>query len=350
MTPILNAVPEEFAGVMLKIQDKLGVELCGFLFFHMDEKGEHLVIEPKVDLAPKDVKKIAESTAQFNSEYVNGPKPYFQIPKPNPQKTLPESASEKTEKKEPVYELNPIGEFQKGCEKCIHFEKHCNTGAKAGREMIRLCVEVQRLAEIKKISGYLQVIAKDAEMKIEYKKTHDNGTTQTPATPAATKKKLQPQDIRMMLPEDLDSLLTFVEKDGYIIVRPRHFLGSENFAKIASVIRGAGGEYVSAGQDSHFKIPTGTSTPVQRSTRPTQGHEEGGIVWINTRNQKDEPYEKALEKDNQKSDAYFNLKAEIQEAVDAGKCGKVISGKWHWISRDGEWIGRKKTNPRRRRQ
>ena len=30
---------------------------------------------------------------------------------------------------------------------------------------------------------------------------------------------------------------------------------AENFAKIASIVRGAGGEYISAGKESHFRIP-----------------------------------------------------------------------------------------------
>ena len=33
------------------------------------------------------------------------------------------------------------------------------------------------------------------------------------------------------------------------------FLGSEDFAKIASKIRNAGGEYVSTGKQSHFRMP-----------------------------------------------------------------------------------------------
>jgi len=58
----------------------------------------------------------------------------------------------------------------------------------------------------------------------------------------------------MMFPEDLDSLLTFEEKGEFIIIKPRQFLGSENFAKIASTVRGIGGEYISAGRDSHFRV------------------------------------------------------------------------------------------------
>jgi len=62
-------------------------------------------------------------------------------------------------------------------------------------------------------------------------------------------------DVRLAFPEDLEALLSFQEKNDYIIVKPRQFLGSENFAKIASAVRGLGGEYISAGKDSHFRVP-----------------------------------------------------------------------------------------------
>ena len=62
-------------------------------------------------------------------------------------------------------------------------------------------------------------------------------------------------DIRMAFPESLEHLLGFEEKGDYIIIKPRQFLGSENFAKIASTVRGLGGEYISAGKDSHFRVP-----------------------------------------------------------------------------------------------
>ncbi len=67
-------------------------------------------------------------------------------------------------------------------------------------------------------------------------------------------KKKNLQDIRMAFPEDLENLLSFEERDDYIIVKPRQFLGSENFAKVASAVRGLGGEYISAGRDSHFRV------------------------------------------------------------------------------------------------
>lgn len=63
------------------------------------------------------------------------------------------------------------------------------------------------------------------------------------------------EDIKMIFPDDLEGLLSFEEKDEYIVIRPRQFLGSDNFAKIASIVRGVGGEYVSAGKASHFRVP-----------------------------------------------------------------------------------------------
>jgi hypothetical protein len=69
------------------------------------------------------------------------------------------------------------------------------------------------------------------------------------------KKKSVVDDVRVAFPEDLEALLSFQEKDDYIMVKPRQFLGSENFAKIASAVRGMGGEYISAGKDSHFRVP-----------------------------------------------------------------------------------------------
>lgn len=75
------------------------------------------------------------------------------------------------------------------------------------------------------------------------------------ATPKEPTSMQSTEDIKMMFPEDLEELLNFEEKEDYIIVKPRQFLGSENFAKIASVVRGMGGEYISAGKASHFRVP-----------------------------------------------------------------------------------------------
>jgi hypothetical protein len=75
-----------------------------------------------------------------------------------------------------------------------------------------------------------------------------------PAASPSTPKSESIEDIRMMFPEDLDNMLSFEDKGDYVMIKPKQFLGSENFAKIASTVRGIGGEYVSAGRDSHFRV------------------------------------------------------------------------------------------------
>ena len=83
--------------------------------------------------------------------------------------------------------------------------------------------------------------------------------TQSPQTSVTVSHKIHEkksvQDIRMTFPEDLEALLSFEDKGDYTMIKPRQFLGSENFAKIASTVRGLGGEYISAGKDSHFRVP-----------------------------------------------------------------------------------------------
>ena len=60
--------------------------------------------------------------------------------------------------------------------------------------------------------------------------------------------------VRAAFSEDLERMLIFEDKGEYIMIKPKQFLGSENFAKIASAVRGMGGEYISAGRDSHFRV------------------------------------------------------------------------------------------------
>ena len=63
------------------------------------------------------------------------------------------------------------------------------------------------------------------------------------------------EDVRASFPSELEEMLTFQENKDYIIMKTKRFLGSDNFAKIAAIVRAQKGEYISAGKDSHFKIP-----------------------------------------------------------------------------------------------
>jgi len=72
-------------------------------------------------------------------------------------------------------------------------------------------------------------------------------------TPAEQMRSIK--DVRTLFPKELEDMLNFEETGKYIIIKPRQYLGSENFAKIASIVRGTGGEYISAGKESHFRVP-----------------------------------------------------------------------------------------------
>jgi hypothetical protein len=78
-------------------------------------------------------------------------------------------------------------------------------------------------------------------------------TTATTLTPTAGQ-KLDINQVKQAFTPELAGMLLFEETGSYIIVKPRRFLGSDNFAKIAQVVREIGGEYVSAGRNSHFKV------------------------------------------------------------------------------------------------
>ena len=72
--------------------------------------------------------------------------------------------------------------------------------------------------------------------------------------------EIKPGKTSEFFPEDLRSLLSFEEQADAVILKPRQFLGSENFAKIADIVKQHGGEWVSAGKNSYFRIPIKTST------------------------------------------------------------------------------------------
>ena len=67
---------------------------------------------------------------------------------------------------------------------------------------------------------------------------------------------LTAESVQKLFPPDLVGLLYFEDAEDHILVKPRQYLGSDNFRRIASIIRDQlGGEYISAGRDSHFRIP-----------------------------------------------------------------------------------------------
>jgi hypothetical protein len=112
----------------------------------------------------------------------------------------------------------------------------------------------QLLVVLKDISQDLADISKALKASRAPSPTPVTAPAPTPIPTPTEREGDSTKEARALFPKELEDMLFFEDQDEYIIIKPRRFLGSENFAKIASIVRGAGGEYVSAGRDSHFKI------------------------------------------------------------------------------------------------
>ncbi|MEM2309716.1 MAG: hypothetical protein QXV71_04365 [Candidatus Bathyarchaeia archaeon] len=104
---------------------------------------------------------------------------------------------------------------------------------------------------LKYISDDLAEISRALRLRLE---------THMPSAPSIGVTQLQKlrtiDDVQKVFPQDLLGLLMFEVTDDYIIIKPRQYLGPENFARIASIVREQlKGEYVSHGKESHFRVP-----------------------------------------------------------------------------------------------
>ena len=108
---------------------------------------------------------------------------------------------------------------------------------------------------IDQLLNVLTMISRDlAEISKSLKSV--GAPTAAPAIPVVPKEGMRGvEDVRESFSSDLEEMLIFEETGDYIVIKTRRFLGSDNFAKIASIVRSLGGEYISAGKDSHFKVP-----------------------------------------------------------------------------------------------
>lgn len=119
--------------------------------------------------------------------------------------------------------------------------------------------KVEDLAKkVDELLSVLNVISGDlSEVSKSLKNISGVKATMTPpkvSSPSLGEKR-SIDDVKRGFSPELGGMLFFEEIENYIIVKPRRFLGSDNFAQIASIVRDLGGEYISAGKNSHFKIP-----------------------------------------------------------------------------------------------
>ncbi len=116
-------------------------------------------------------------------------------------------------------------------------------------------VNIQELArKVDELLNVLNVISGDlTEVSKSLKAV--SGSAAPAVSVASSGKKRGVNDVKQAFSSELAGMLIFEESGAFIIVKPRRFLGSDNFARIASIVRDLGGEYISAGRNSHFKVP-----------------------------------------------------------------------------------------------
>ena len=112
---------------------------------------------------------------------------------------------------------------------------------------------VQKIDELLNV---LKVITSDLSAVSNSLKKVNKPTTSVLQTSILEKKsKIKDiEDVKEAFSSELKDMLLFEKTGNYIIVKPKRFLGSDNFARIASIVRELEGEYISAGRNSHFKI------------------------------------------------------------------------------------------------
>jgi len=81
-------------------------------------------------------------------------------------------------------------------------------------------------------------------------------------------------------PKELLELLDVSETEDYVIFKPRQYLGSDNFGKILAIVRGHGGEYESAGKDSHFRYRKNTPQVANENIQKGVELIEQGLILL----------------------------------------------------------------------
>ena len=115
-------------------------------------------------------------------------------------------------------------------------------------------VDIQELArKVDELLSVLNVISGDLAEVSKSLKAATGPAAAVSVTPSEKKRAIN--DVKQAFSSELAGMLLFEESGTFIIVKPRRFLGSDNFAQIASIVRNLGGEYISAGRNSHFKVP-----------------------------------------------------------------------------------------------
>ncbi len=289
------------ADLALKIETELPEEIVRYVAFGQDVESKNLVIDWSVQLSTEDLKFLTDVVTCYGGCYTNSKDEHgkdrgvFLVPRNQPppaitsegQKLEPQKSPEGAAKApsvagQEIKQQCPLTLFQeKYCSSCSD-QATCTPRTSVGRQRLSICFKVMELQYFDFIAERLHKLCQIQE---------DNGKSlqqvQLHGTPSTPSDNAQPSN-EAKLPESSQP----------------------------------------------------TPAPVQRSTRPEQGHIDQGIVWTNEVGSKGQ-YEKATEKDNGDREAYFQLHDWLNQTQKPFK-----EGYFYWIFDQGApAIGRKKTKP-----
>jgi hypothetical protein len=305
-----SGVPDEILGELaLKIEAELPEEIVCYVTFGHDAEAKNLVVDWSVQLSTEDLKLLTDVVTGYGGCYTNlkddygkdrgcflvprnQPPPAFPAETQTPKREEPQKSSEGASKVpsvagQEIKQQSPLTLFQgKYCSSCSD-QATCTPRTAAGRQRLAICFKVMELQVFDFIAERLHKLCQIQE---------DNGKSllqiQPQGTPSTHSSNAQPSS------------------------EAKH------------------------PEPSHQPTPM----PVQRSTRPEQGHIDQGIVWTNEVGSRGQ-YEKATEKDNGDREAYFQLHDWLSENEKPFK-----EGYFYWIFDQGApAIGRKKTKPNKGR-
>jgi len=93
------------------------------------------------------------------------------------------------------------------------------------------------------------------QMYAEPLKTLEQTVTDTLRSSKALSDSTLLDNVQAVFPPDLAGMLYFEATEDWTLIRPREYLGPDNFRRIAAIVRDTlNGEYVSAGKESYFRV------------------------------------------------------------------------------------------------
>jgi len=276
------------------------IEFLEFKVNELLEKIDVLIVKPMTPSELANLTYVLEE--KYNGTFFKLPTPGFSIPPQMPPTSLPVTKTAETKqsipstvgdatKPEPPSSnvdlpipavkadeklLNsPIYLFQ--VDYCSRCREACSIDTVQGFNRMKLCLSVMNFNNNRKI---LEIMLKNQ------RSSESSALPKTPQTPGPSKfgnannsdgaEISCVEDIQPLLPDSLRDQLDIQLKEGSIVIKPKQFLGSKNFAELSSTVRRIGGEYISAGRNSHFTVPTSTST----STHPLS---QGSVSIVSNR-------------------------------------------------------------------